>query len=97
MEISSSWSPNDPIKTYTDADWAGQVDTSKSTARMVMLFNGTAISWYSKTLKVIALSSQDAEYMALSDGSREIIFIRQLLNSLGMKLKSPTEMYGDNN
>ena len=97
MEISSSWSPNDPIKTYTDADWAGQVDTSKSTAGMVMLFNGTAISWYSKTLKVIALSSQDAEYMALSDGSREIIFIRQLLNELGMELKSPTEIYGDNN
>ena len=55
------------------------------------------MSWYSKTLKVITLSSQDAEYMALSDGSREIIFIKQLLSSLGMTLKSPTEIYGDNN
>ena len=95
LDVSSNWSPNSPVKTYTDADWAGQADTSRSTAGMILLFNGTTISWYSKTLKVIALSSQDAEYMALSDGSREIIFIRQLLETLGFKL-SPTELYGDN-
>ena len=64
-----------PIHAYTDADWAGQVDTRKSTAGYVLLFNGTGVSWSSKTLKTIALSSQDAEYMALSDGSREVIFV----------------------
>ena len=63
---------------------------------MVLLFNGTAISWYSKTLKVIALSSQDAEYMALSDGSREIIFVRNVLTLMGFELAA-TGLHGDNN
>ena len=83
LSISSNWGPTDPVKCYTDADWARQVDDSKSTEAMVLLFNGTIIAWHSKTLKIVALSSQDAEYMALSGGSREIIFVRQLLSTLG--------------
>ena len=48
-------------------------------------------------MKTIALSSQDAECMALSDGSREILFIRQLLETLGFTLENtPTELLGDN-
>ena len=98
LSISSNWGPTDPVKCYTDADWAGQVDDSKSTEAMALLFNGTIIAWHSKTLKIVALSSQDAEYMALSDGSREIIFVRQLLSTLGFNLiDAPTELYGDNN
>ena len=63
----------------------------------MLLFNGALIHWWSRTLKVIALSSQDADYMALSDSSRELIFIRQLLESLGFKVTGPTDLYSDNN
>ena len=86
-----------PIHAYTDADWAGQVDTRKSTAGYVLLFNGTGVSWSSKTLKTIALSSQDAEYMALSDGSREVIFVRNVLSMTGFVMSEPTSLHGDNN
>lgn len=88
--------PADPVAGWTDADWAGEQDTRKSTAGILLLCNGTAISWSSKTLKTVALSSQDAEYMALSDGSREIVFIRGVLELLGFKLES-TRLHGDNN
>jgi hypothetical protein len=61
------------------------------------LFNGAAIHWWSRTLKVVALSSQDAEYMALSDSSREIVFIRQLLEALGFGVRGSTDLHSDNN
>jgi hypothetical protein len=93
----TKWSRDTPIVGTVDADWAGQQDTRKSTAGFMLLFNGAVIHWWSRTLKVIALSSQDAEYMALSDSSRELIYIRQLLESLGFAVKGPTELYSDNN
>jgi hypothetical protein len=96
VEHCAVWSTINPIKGFTDADWAGQPDTRKSTAGLILLFNGTAVSWWSKTLRVVALSSQDAEYMALSDGCREVVFIRQLLQLLGFRLNT-TELLGDNN
>jgi hypothetical protein len=96
VEASVKWSPNAPIKGFTDADWAGQVDTRKSTEGLILLFNGTAISWWYRTIRTVALSSQDAEYMGLSDGSREVIFIRQMLHLMNFKLDA-TELLGDNN
>jgi hypothetical protein len=93
----TNWCRDTPVAGTVDADWAGQQDTRKSTAGFMLLFNGALIHWWSRTLKVIALSSQDAEYMALSDSSRELIFIRQLLESLGFKVSGPTDLYSDNN
>lgn len=96
VDTSTPWSISTPIKAYTDADWAGQQDTRKSTGGLILQFNGSAVSWSSKTLRTIALSSQDAEYMALSDGSREVVYVRNVLTTLGFNLSS-TDLFGDNN
>ena len=86
-----------PISAFSDSAWADRLDDRKSTAGMVLLFNGTAIMWWSKVLRTVACSSQDAEFMALSDASREVIFIRNLLKGIGYKLEGPTPLFGDNN
>jgi hypothetical protein len=86
-----------PVSAFSDASWADRLDDRKSTAGMVLLFNGTAIMWWSKVLRTVACSSQDAEFMALSDASREVIFIRNLLQGIGYKLEGPTALFGDNN
>ena len=52
---------------FSDADWAGQLDDRKSTSGMVLMFNGTAITWWSRVIHLVACSSQGAEFMALSD------------------------------
>ena len=85
----------DEVTCFSDADWAGQLDDRKSTSGMALLFNGTAIMWCSRTIRLVACSSQDAEFMALSDASREIVFIQNLLCSIGLKLNK-TSLYGDN-
>ena len=86
-----------PVSAFSDASWADRLDDRKSTAGMVLLFNGTAIMWWSKVLRTVACSSQDAEFMALSDTSREVMFIRNLLKGIGYKLQGPTALFGDNN
>ena len=49
---------------YTDADWAGDKDSRKSTSGFVTTFAGGAVSWKSKLQKCVALSTTEAEYIA---------------------------------
>ena len=61
----------------------------------VHLFGGP-ISFASKSLKVVALSSAEAEYAAASYTCREIQFVRNLQNDLGVKISGPTVLAVDN-
>jgi hypothetical protein len=51
---------------YADADWANDRLERRSTSGSVILHNGTPISWYSGLQSVVAMSSCEAEYVALS-------------------------------
>jgi hypothetical protein len=53
------------------------------------------ISWTSRAQKTVALSSTEAEYMALSDCSRQVVWVRTLLGELGYHFK-PIPICGDN-
>ena len=53
------------------------------------------ISWTSRAQKTIALSSTEAEYMALSDCSRQVVWMHTLMGELGYNLK-PVPISGDN-
>jgi hypothetical protein len=61
---------------YTDSDWAGDVDTRRSTSGYVFLMCGAAVSWSSKLQSSPALSSVEAEYMACTRAAQEAIWIR---------------------
>jgi hypothetical protein len=80
---------------YADADWGSDTNTRRSiSGNLVMLADG-AISWTSKAQKTIALSSTEAEYMSLSDASRQLAWIHSLLEELRMPIKS-IPLCGDN-
>lgn len=51
-----------PVKGYTNADWAGDVDTQRSTLGYILNVGSGAISWSSKRQPTMALSSCEAEY-----------------------------------
>ena len=55
-----------------------------------------AITWGSHKQATIALSSTEAEYVTLSEGSREIMWLRQLYGELGYEQNKPTLLFGDN-
>jgi hypothetical protein len=67
------------IKGYTDSDWAGDISTCKSTSGYLFLGAGAPIAWGSNKQPIVALFTCEAEYVAASDVSREVIWLRNLL------------------
>lgn len=86
---------NYKIEGYVDADWASNKIDRKSYTGYVFKLSGCAISWKSIKQRTVALSSTEAEYMALSEASKEAIHLRNLLSELTGKL-SCIIVYNDN-
>ena len=67
---------------YSDSDFANDPDTRRSvTGNVVFLFGGP-ISWSSKLQRTVALSTAEAEYMALTEICKEMIWLRRLLKDI---------------
>lgn len=64
---------------YTDSDWAGDVADRKSTSGYVFMMAGSGIKWCSKKQTAVALSSCEAEYIAMCMASKEAIWLTRLL------------------
>ena len=82
---------------YSDGDWAGCSDSRRSTSGYVFRVGDATVSWSSKKQRTVARSSTEAEYVSLSYASQEAIWLRFLLNDIGIKCTSPTTLYEDNN
>jgi len=67
---------------YSDADFAADVDSRRSTTGYVFIYNGAAISWVSKIQPTVAASTIEAEYVAGAMAAKEAIWLRRLLGSL---------------
>jgi len=85
-----------PLKGYADASWASNIDNRKSRTGYLFFHYGNLISWQSKQQSTIALSTCEAEYMALSSAVQESSFLRHLLSSLGQSLHQPVLIDQDN-
>ena len=81
---------------YSDADWASDLDDWHSTSGNVFLMAGGAISWVSKKQATIALYTAEAEYVALSSATQEVVWLRRLLTDLKILQDRPTVLMGDN-
>ena len=75
--------PNPEILGYTDADWAQDVSDRKSTSGYIFQLSGGAISWSSKKQTSVALSTMEAEFVALSHATKDALWLRTLLSDLG--------------
>ena len=89
------YGPKGGLETYSDSDFAGDVDTRRSTAGMAMKNKGALIIWSSKLMNTVALSTTEAEYMALTLASKDALWIRKFQALFGLT-KGPTVIYGDN-
>lgn len=73
---------NCELEGYADADWASNVNDRKSYTGFIFKLSGAAVAWESCKQRTVALSSTEAEYMALSEASKEAIYLRNLLSEL---------------
>jgi hypothetical protein len=81
---------------YCDADYGGDEDTRRSTTAYLFMLGGGAITWASKLQPTVALSSAEAEYMAVSAAVQDAIYLRKLFNDLGFEQREPTVIHEDN-
>jgi len=68
----------DSFVACVDADWGGCKDTRRSTTGFLIAVNGAPVYWRSKRQTVIALSSAESEYLALSSCAKEVSWLRKL-------------------
>ncbi|KAE9206525.1 hypothetical protein PF005_g12966 [Phytophthora fragariae] len=73
------------LEVYSDADWAGNRDDRRSVSGIMLMMCGAPVMWRSTFQKTIALSSTEAEYMALSDCVKECVWMRRLLKDIGVE------------
>ena len=81
---------------YSDSDWAGDLDDRKSVSGYMFKLCGAPISWRSKKQTSVALSTAEAEYIALAYASQEAIWLRRLMTELRMEQSKPTLIYENN-
>jgi transposase InsO family protein len=90
---------------HSDSDYANCKDTSRSIAGYCFSLSSGMVSWSSKKQEITADSSCYAEYIALHESGRELLFLRQLLDGLGFlsnatpstpNVNSSTPLFCDN-
>lgn len=87
---------------FGDADYAGDVDTRKSTTGYVFVWGGAAISWCSKRQPTVSTSTMEAEYVAANALVREALWLRKLMDGIvgagskGGGSRLPMQLHSDN-
>lgn len=79
---------------YVDSDYAGDLDKRRSTSGYVFTLARGPVSWRSTLQSTVALSTTEAEYMAVTEAVREAIWLHGLLEDLGL-IQKHVDVYCD--
>uniref|UniRef100_A0A7S2RXH7 Reverse transcriptase Ty1/copia-type domain-containing protein n=1 Tax=Eucampia antarctica TaxID=49252 RepID=A0A7S2RXH7_9STRA len=77
------------LKAFCDGNWEGCSDYRKDITGYCIYFMGCLVAWNSRGQKNVTLSSSEAEYVVLSEVYCEIMFMRMILEFMGVKVKKP--------
>ena len=81
---------------FSDSDWANDKGDRRSVTGWVAKLNGDPVSWSSKKQRVVALSTCEAELYAESAAIQEVLWLRGLMEELGLHTQTGSTVYGDN-
>ena len=83
---------------YVDADWAGDETDRISMSGYVAMMDGAAVAWYARPQEVVAMSSAESEYISMSNGCKETVWLRRLVKGMEVvpRMNEPTTMFSDN-
>lgn len=68
---------------YTDADWANCPIDRRSYTGFAFIFGGCSVAWESRKQRTVALSSTEAEYMALTEAAKQATYLQRFLKEVG--------------
>ncbi|KAK8931242.1 hypothetical protein KSP39_PZI016333 [Platanthera zijinensis] len=75
--------PKISLHGYVESDMTGDIDSRRSTTEYVFTLGSAAVSWISRLQKTIALSSTEAEYVAIAEASKDMIWLQSFMKELG--------------
>ena len=81
---------------YTDSAWGDDLDERRSTGSFLCFLDGAGVGWKVKLSSTVCLSTQEAEYSAQTEGTKEALNLRMLLRDLGFGQSEPTILFCDN-
>jgi hypothetical protein len=84
------------IVVYTDSDYASDPVSRRSVSGYIIYVHGVPICWKSKAQQSVTLSSTEAEWVALSEAIKEVIFLINLLGSMRIIVQLPVIVRVDN-
>lgn len=85
-----------PIRAYVDADWGNCTEDRRSFTGYVFMLNGSPVSWDTKKQRTVALSTTEAEYMAMAECAKEAIYLQRFMRELGFNELSDLTIHCDN-
>jgi transposase InsO family protein len=84
------------VTAYCDSDWAGDEESRRSRTGYIVYVGDTPVSWRSVSQRTVALSSCEAEFYALADVVKELLWLKQFLTELGLAVDGPIKVFIDN-
>jgi hypothetical protein len=83
---------------YSDSDFAGCIDSRKSTFGYLFMLTGGAILWKSVKQIIIASSTMEAEFVACFEATVHGLWLRNFISGLGIvdSVSKPLRIYCDN-
>ena len=72
------------------------LETRKAVTGYAFILNGGAVSWSSKQQEIVALSTTEAEYIAMTSTAKEALWFRALISELFGPITFPLTIYNDN-
>ncbi|GJZ78949.1 retrovirus-related pol polyprotein from transposon TNT 1-94, partial [Tanacetum coccineum] len=81
------------VTSFVDSDYAKDSDKGRSITGYTFLVQGCVVTWKATLQHVVALSTIEAEYMALTEAMKEAIWLRGLLEELGLELNTVVVNY----
>jgi len=84
------------VSAFSDADWAGCRDDRRSTGGFAVLLGSNVTSWSARKQPTVSRSSSEAEYKSMANATAEMIWVEQLLEELGVHLKTKPRLWCDN-
>lgn len=80
---------------FSDADWASDFRTRRSTGGYVVVACGGPLAWGSKLMATVAASTMESEYMSAFYLGQELVYITNLIKSIGLSLERPIPFFMD--
>lgn len=86
----------DDLVGYSDSDWDGSTDDCKSTSGLLIQLGGSSIIWRSTKQRTVALSTMEAEFIAIAACAIDMVWVINVLEEIGYSLKKKPTIRSDN-